>query len=79
MAVEEKIKEILKEVLDVSPEEITPDAPLDQAFGVDSTEMVEINVGLKKSLSLESMENNTIAKTNTFSEIVSILKEHGAE
>jgi len=78
MSVDEKVKQILNQVLDVKPEEIEPDKPLDVAFGVDSTEMVEINVGIKKELGLEQMENNTIAKTNTFAEIMEILKSKGA-
>ena len=78
MSLEDKVKEVLKDVLDVGPDEIEPDKGLDTAFGVDSTEMVEINVALKKSLGLEEMQNNTIAKTNTYNEILSILKEKGA-
>jgi len=65
-------------VLDIKPEEIEGDKPLDVAFGVDSTEMVEINVGLKKELGLDQMENNTVAKTNTYNEIIDILKSKGA-
>ena len=37
MLVEEKVKEIFLQVLDVKPEEIKPDAKLEEAFGVDST------------------------------------------
>jgi len=78
MAVEDKVKEILNQVLDVSPEEIQPDATLDEAFGVDSTEMVEISVGLKKGLSVD-LGDGELKKTMSFNEIVEILKEKGAE
>ena len=67
MAVEETVKEILQDVLDVKPEEIKPDAKLADAYGVDSTEMVEINVGIKKQLSLD-MENNTFPKKDSNSQ-----------
>ena len=73
MAVEDKVKGILKEVLDLLPSEIKPDETLDQAYGVDSTEMVEITVGLKKELGLD-MENSDLKKTMTYNEIVGILK-----
>lgn len=78
MSVEEAVKQILKDVLDVKPEEIQPDAKLDQAFGVDSTEMVEINVGLKKMLNL-NMENNSLSKNHSFNEIVEILNAKGKQ
>lgn len=73
MNVEDAVKEIFQQVLDVKPDEIQPDAKIDQAFGVDSTEMVEINVGLKKALAIE-MENNELKKGHSFNEIIEILK-----
>ncbi len=78
MVVEDKVKEILNKVLDVSPEEIKPDATLDGAFGVDSTEMVEISVGLKKELGVDLCDGE-LKKTMTFNEIVEILNSKGAE
>ncbi|HBG62413.1 MAG: hypothetical protein A2Y03_03760 [Omnitrophica WOR_2 bacterium GWF2_38_59] len=77
MAVEDKVKEILNQVLDVSPEEIEPDATLDEAFGVDSTEMVEISVGLKKGLGVD-LGDGELKKTMSFNKIVGILKKKGA-
>ena len=73
MNVEDKVKKILNNVLDVKSEEIQPDAKLDEAFGVDSTEMVEISVGLKKELGIE-LSDNDLKKTHSFNEIVEILK-----
>ncbi len=77
MAVEETVKEILNQVLDVKPEEIKADDKLEDGLGVDSTEMVEIAVGLKKSLSLE-IGDNELKKSHSFNEIVEILKSKGA-
>lgn len=73
MNVEEAVKEIFNAVLDVKPEEIKPDDKLDTSLGVDSTEMVEISVGLKKALSLD-IADNELKKTHSFNEIVAILK-----
>jgi len=77
MAVEDRVKDILNKVLDVKPEEVKGDSTLDGAFGVDSTEMVEISVGLKKELGIE-IADNELKKTHTFAEIVDILKAKGA-
>ena len=77
MAVEEKIKEVFNKVLDISPDEIKPDAKLDEALGVDSTEMVEIAVGLKKMLGIP-IADNELKKTHSFNQIVAILKSKGA-
>lgn len=77
MAVEQTVKEVLKQVLDVKPEEIKPDAKLEQAFGVDSTEMVEINVAIKKALGIE-MANNELKKEHSLKQILEILRSKGA-
>ena len=73
MAAEDAVREILKTVLDVSPEEIQPDAKLEESLEVDSTEMVEISVGLKKVLNIE-IADNELKKSHSFNEIVEILK-----
>ncbi len=76
MAVEDTVKDILHQVLDVKPEEIQPDDKLENGLGVDSTEMVEISVGLKKALSVE-IGDNELKKSHSFNEIVGILKSKG--
>ena len=76
MAVEDSVQEIFNKVLDVKAEEIQPDAKIEQAYGVDSTEMVEISVGLKKQLGIE-LTDNELKKTHSFNEIVEILKSKG--
>ena len=78
MAVEEKVKEILNRVLDVSEDEIQPDATLDGAFGVDSTEMVELTVAIKKALNLD-MAGSDLKKTMSFNEVLEFLKSKGAQ
>ena len=76
MSVEQTVKEVLEKVLDVKPEQIESDDKLSEAFGVDSTEMVEIAVGLKKRLGVQ-IGDNELKKTHSISEIVEILKSKG--
>ena len=77
MSVEIAVKEVFQKVLDIKPEEIKPDAKLDQALGIDSTEMVEIAVGIKKRLNIP-IGDNELKKTHSFNEIIGILKSKGA-
>jgi len=73
VAIEETVRKIFKDVLDVEANEIKPDVKLEQAFGVDSTEMVEITVGIKKALGL-NIENNAFGKDQTYNQIVEFCK-----
>ena len=73
MSVEQTVQKIFKDVLDVEADEIQPDTSLSKAFGVDSTEMVEITVGIKKALNL-SIENNTFSKDQSYNQIVDFCK-----
>ena len=77
MAVEDTVKEILNQVLDVAPEEIQPDDKLEDGLGVDSTEMVEISVGLKKAFGV-ALSDNELKKSHSFNQIVEILRSKGA-
>ena len=75
--VEQAVKEVIQKVLDVKPEQIEGEDKLSEAFGVDSTEMVEIAVGLKKRLGVQ-IGDNELKKTHSVNEIVGILKSKGA-
>ena len=77
LTIEQKVKNILNKVLDIAPEDIKPDEQLSQSLGIDSTEMVEIAVGIKKELGV-SLKDNELKKTHTFNEIIGILKSKGA-
>ncbi len=70
---ENKVKAIFKKVLDIKESEIIPGAKLDESLGLDSTEMVEISVVIKKELGV-SLKDNELKKTHSFNEIISILK-----
>lgn len=77
ISIEDRIKSIFNKVLDINPEEIKPDARLDQSLGIDSTEMVEISVGLKKEFGVQ-LADNEIKKTHTLNDIVNMLKAKGS-
>ncbi len=70
---ENKIKSILKKVLDIKENEIIPGAKLDESLGIDSTEMVEISVAIKKELGIV-LKDNELKKTQSFNEIIAVLK-----
>ncbi len=71
--IESKLKSILKKVLDIKESEIVPGAKLDESLGIDSTEMVEISVVIKKELGI-SLKDSELKKTHSFNDIVGILK-----
>ena len=72
-AIEERIKAVLKKVLDIKESEIVPGAKLDESLGIDSTEMVEISVALKKEFGIQ-LKDNELKKTQSFKEIAELLK-----
>ncbi|MBI5416211.1 MAG: acyl carrier protein [Candidatus Omnitrophica bacterium] len=57
----------------MKPSEIQPNAKLDESLEVDSTEMVEISVAIKKELGIP-LKDNELKKTHSFNEIVAIVK-----
>lgn len=70
---ENKLKAIFKKVLDIKESEIVPGAKLDESLGIDSTEMVEIAVVIKKEFGV-NLQASEIKKYHSFNEIVAILK-----
>ena len=77
LTIDQRIKNLFKKVLDIAAEDIKPDAVLSESLGIDSTEMVEISVGLKKEFNVP-IADNEIKKSHTFNEIIGILKAKGA-
>lgn len=73
MSVEQQIKGIFKKVLDIKPEEIKGNEQLASSLGIDSTELVEISVGIKKELGVP-LADNELKKTHTFNDIVKIVE-----
>jgi len=77
MLVEEKLKEILVEKIEISPDEFTPEAKLADDFGVDSTELVEIMLSLEKALGIKIPEG-LIRKDFSIGEVVNIVQDNCA-
>lgn len=77
MILEDKVKAVFKNVLDIGPDEIKSTETLDASLGIDSTEMVEISVGLKKELGV-NLTDNELKKTHSFNDIIKILESKSA-
>ena len=71
--IESKLKAVFKKVLDIKENEIVPGAKLEDSLGIDSTEMVEISVVIKKELGV-TLKDGELKKTFSFNDIVAILK-----
>ena len=78
VTLEQKLKALFKKVLDINADDITVDAKLDGSLGIDSTEMVEISVGIKKEFGIQ-LADNELKKTHTLNEIVEIIRAKGAK
>ncbi|MBF0483652.1 MAG: hypothetical protein HQL25_02990 [Candidatus Omnitrophica bacterium] len=74
--VEEKLKKIFYDALEIEADEIKPDAQLAASLGIDSTELVELTVAIKKGFNLD-IPTNTFKKTQSFNEIIAFLKTKG--
>ena len=74
MLIEDALKEILIEKIEINPEEFRLDAKLADDFGVDSTELVDIILSLEKKLGIKIAEG-TINKNFSITEIVETLQE----
>ena len=77
MLVEEALKEILIEKIEITPDEFKPEAKLADDFGVDSTELVEIILSLEKALGIKIPEG-IIKKNFSIKEMVGIIEERVA-
>ena len=69
----EHIKGILAELLKVKPEEIKDDIALQDAIGVDSTEMVETVIALEKAFNTK-LSPKEITKFSTINEIEQVIQ-----
>ena len=72
-SIEGKVKAIFKKVLDIKESDILPGAKLDESLDIDSTEMVEIAVVIKKEMGIV-LKDNELKKTHSFNDIIAILK-----
>ena len=77
MLVEDALKEILIEKIEITPDDFKPEAKLADDFGVDSTELVEIILSLEKALGIKIPEGR-IKKNFSIKEMVGIIEERVA-
>jgi acyl carrier protein len=73
VSVDAQLKAIFKKVLDINPDEIEGDTTLDASLGIDSTELVEISVAIKKELNVP-LKDGELKKSHTFNQIVKIVE-----
>ncbi len=72
MATKEKVREVIVHLLKVKPEEMKDGQSLEQALGVDSTEMVEVVIALQKAFGIQLAEKE-VAKQQTLDEIARVI------
>ncbi len=77
MLVEEALKKILIDKIEIEPDEFKPEAKLADDFGVDSTELVEIILSLEKALGIKIPEG-FINKNFSIKEIIDTIQERCA-
>ncbi|MGC8667036.1 MAG: acyl carrier protein [Chthonomonadales bacterium] len=53
MSTFERVKKVIVEQLDVSPEEVTPEASFVEDLGADSLDVVELVMGLEEEFDIE--------------------------
>ena len=74
MEMKEEILEVMSKTLEVSKEELREDQKLYDSIGIDSTEVVELVVALKKHFQVP-LETNEITKFSTPQEIVAVIEK----
>jgi len=73
----EDIRNFIAATLDVNTKEIQDSQSLYDSIGVDSTEMVELNLALQKKYGVK-LAQNEINKNSTFSDVVKIIQSKKA-
>jgi len=68
MEIKAKIKEVLVGLLKIKPETLKDDVPLEAGIGVDSTEMVEVNIALEKTFKVK-LSAKEVSKSSTINDI----------
>jgi len=71
---EEKVKEIIIEQLDITEEECVPDAAFIDDLGADSLDIVELIMAMEDHFGLE-ISDDDLAKMRTVRDIMDYIKE----
>lgn len=78
MSVEEQVKNIVLNVVDVPESELVPSAKLRSDLGATSVEVVEIVAGLENEFDIE-IDDEEVQQIRTFGEIVEFVKAKQAQ
>ncbi|MFH1771622.1 MAG: acyl carrier protein [Candidatus Omnitrophota bacterium] len=74
MSIKDETIELMCRTLDVTKEELKENQKLYDSIGVDSTEIVELTVSLKKHFGVQ-LETNEITKMSTPLEIAALIEK----
>jgi acyl carrier protein len=72
--IESKVKEILCDKLNVSPDEVTNDANIKEDLGGDSLDVVEIEMELEKELNIE-ITDEELSQVETVGDLIKLVEE----
>lgn len=72
MNTKEKVRDTIIKLLKIKPDELKDGQSLEQCLGVDSTEMVEINIALTKAFGIQ-FEEKEVGKNNSVEQIVGVI------
>lgn len=78
MALEDKVKEIIAEQLEVNPEQVTPDASFTDDLGADSLDLVELVMAFEEEFGAEIPDEDA-EKLKTVKDVIEYLKSKGIE
>ncbi|MEW6171023.1 MAG: acyl carrier protein [Candidatus Omnitrophota bacterium] len=71
---EEKVKEVIVKLLGIKNTQIDPNVKLADSLGIDSTEMVEINIALEKAFGVK-LQANEVTKFSSLKDIASAIEK----
>lgn len=72
--IESKVKEILCDKLNVSPDEVTNDANIKEDLGGDSLDVAEIEMELEKELNIE-ITDEELSQVETVGDLIKLVEE----
>ena len=75
MSLEEKIKSVIAEKLDVDPDEVVPEASFIDDLGADSLDLVELIMTMEEMFDLEISDDDA-EKIRTVKDAIDYIKAH---
>lgn len=76
MSTFDEVKKVVVEQLDVSPDQVTPEASFVNDLGADSLDMVELTMAFEEKFSIE-IPDEAAEKITVVQDAVNYLAEHG--